>query len=118
MSQSGQQLSPHIDANSAQNMDLPGRVRAGKRARVAVIVVAVMLGVGATRTIVSNVMDVMNARHPASLTQQQPLASEPKEAQIHGQQPATADYLARVPGGACSAGPCREASSGTARRGG
>ncbi|NLP65688.1 hypothetical protein [Paraburkholderia sacchari] len=87
-------------------------------ARVAVIVVAVMLGVGATRTIVSNVMDVMNARHPASLRRQQPLASERKEAQIHGQQPATAEYLARMPSGACSAGPCREASSGAARRGG
>ncbi|MFX1674655.1 hypothetical protein PWR63_20755 [Paraburkholderia sp. A2WS-5] len=118
MSQSEQQSSSAIAASSGHDIDLPGRARAGERACVAAIVVAVMLCVGATRTIVANVIDVMNARHPASLTQQQPLASERKEAQIHGLQPATTVYLARVPGGACSAGPCREAPSGAPRRGG
>ncbi|CAB3797597.1 hypothetical protein LMG28688_04559 [Paraburkholderia caffeinitolerans] len=118
MSQSEQHSSPGISVNGEHPIDLPGYARVGKRARVAAIVVALVLGVGATRTIVSNAMDAVNARHLASLTKPQRLASEREEVQIHGQQPATVVYLARVPGGACRAGPCREAPSGAARRGG
>jgi len=56
-----------IAVGGEQGMDLPGRAQAGKRARIAVIVVALLLAAGATRTIVSN---VMNARHLAAVTQQ------------------------------------------------
>jgi RND family efflux transporter MFP subunit len=48
-------------------MDLPARGQAGKRARLAVIVVALLLAAGATRTIVSN---LMNAHHLADVTKQ------------------------------------------------
>lgn len=79
--------SPDIAVSGEHAMDLPKRARAGKRACAAVIAVAVVLGVGATRTVVSN---VVKARHPVDLTKQQRLASEREEVQIHGQRPAIA----------------------------
>lgn len=65
-------------------------------------------------------IDVLNA-------EQQLLASERQEVQIHGQQAATVVYLAKALGGgwsaddralACSAGTCREVPEGAAARGG
>lgn len=56
-----------IAVGGEQGMDLPGRAQAGKRARIAVVIVALLLAAGATRTIVSN---VMNARHLADVTKQ------------------------------------------------
>ncbi|WP_112177791.1 efflux RND transporter periplasmic adaptor subunit [Paraburkholderia unamae] len=56
-----------IAVGGEQGMDLPARGQAGKRARLAVIVVALLLAAGATRTIVSN---LMNAHHLADVTKQ------------------------------------------------
>jgi len=65
-------------------------------------------------------IDVLNA-------EQQLLASERQEVQIHGQQAATVVYLAKALGGgwsaderalACSGGTCREVPEGAASRGG
>ncbi|MBB3002997.1 efflux RND transporter periplasmic adaptor subunit [Paraburkholderia tropica] len=56
-----------IAVGGEQGMDLPARGQAGKRARIAVIVVGVLLAAGAARTIVSN---VMNAHHLADVTKQ------------------------------------------------
>ncbi|HTR09263.1 MAG TPA: efflux RND transporter periplasmic adaptor subunit [Paraburkholderia sp.] len=56
-----------IAVGSEQGLDLPARGEAGKRARVAVIVVALLLAAGATRTVVSN---LMNAHHLADVTKQ------------------------------------------------
>lgn len=56
-----------IAVGGEQGMDLPARGQAGKRARFAVIVVALLLAAGATRTIVSN---LMNAHHLADVTKQ------------------------------------------------
>jgi membrane fusion protein, multidrug efflux system len=56
-----------ITVGGEQGMDLPARGQAGKRARVAVIVVALLLAAGAARTIVSN---LMNAHHLADVTKQ------------------------------------------------
>ncbi|MEM5331238.1 efflux RND transporter periplasmic adaptor subunit [Paraburkholderia sp. JHI2823] len=50
-----------------QGMDLPARGQAAKRARLAVIVVALLLAAGAARTVVSN---LMNAHHLAEATKQ------------------------------------------------
>ena len=56
-----------ITVGGEQGMDLPARDQAGKRARFAVIVVALLLAAGATRTVVSN---LMNAHHLADVTKQ------------------------------------------------
>lgn len=56
-----------ITVGGEQAMDLPARGQAGKRARLAVIVVALLLAAGATRTVVSN---LMNAHHLADVTKQ------------------------------------------------
>ncbi|MCG5077727.1 hypothetical protein [Paraburkholderia tagetis] len=93
MNQPAQHTSLDIVVDGEHDIGLPRRARVGKRARVAVIVVALMLGAGATRTIGTIVSNVMGARHLAEVTKQ------------NGPQ-----Y--------CSAGPCREALAGAARRGG
>ncbi|HKU00489.1 MAG TPA: efflux RND transporter periplasmic adaptor subunit [Paraburkholderia sp.] len=67
MNESQHHSSLDIAVGGEQGMDLPGRAQAGKRARVAVILVALLLAAGATRTIVSN---VMNAHYLAAVTKQ------------------------------------------------
>jgi len=48
-------------------LDLPPRGQAGRRARIALLVIALLLAAGAARTIVSN---VLNSRHLANVTKQ------------------------------------------------
>ncbi|WP_322102889.1 efflux RND transporter periplasmic adaptor subunit [Paraburkholderia sp. J41] len=56
-----------ISVSGEQGLDLPARGQAGKRARLAVIVVALLLAAGATRTIVSN---LMSSHHLVDVTKQ------------------------------------------------
>jgi RND family efflux transporter MFP subunit len=56
-----------ISVGGDQGLDLPARAQAGRRARLAVIVIALLLAAGAARTIVSN---VLNAHHLADVTKQ------------------------------------------------
>ncbi|QGZ64121.1 efflux RND transporter periplasmic adaptor subunit [Paraburkholderia acidisoli] len=56
-----------ISVGGEQGLDLPARGQAGKRARLAVIVVALLLAAGATRTIVSN---LVGSHHLAAVTKQ------------------------------------------------
>lgn len=67
MSQPQQHSSIDLIAGGGHDMAPPARVQTAKRMSAAVIVVALVLAVGATRTMVSN---VMNARHPADAAKQ------------------------------------------------
>jgi RND family efflux transporter MFP subunit len=67
MNESPHHSSLDIAVGGEQGMELPGRAQAGKRARLAAIVVALLLAAGAARTVVSN---VMNAHHLADVTKQ------------------------------------------------
>jgi len=67
-----------------RGLDLPARGQAGRRARIALLVIAVLLAAGATRTIVSNLMNAhrlanvtkLNATQYVSVVQPRPSAGD------------------------------------------